>query len=66
MSLKAFHIVFVTVSTLLFVFLAVWAFALATDRTASITALGIAGAIGALVMPVYGIFFYRKVRKIVI
>ena len=66
MSLKAFHIVFVTVSTLLFAFLVVWAFALATDRTASITALGIAGATGALVMPVYGVFFYRKVRKIVI
>jgi hypothetical protein len=66
MSLKAFHIVFVTVSTLLFAFLAVWAFALAADRTSTITALGIAGGIGALVMPVYGVFFYRKVRKIVI
>jgi hypothetical protein len=66
MSLKAFHIVFVTVSTLLFAFLVVWAFALAADRTATVTALGIAGAIGALVMPVYGVFFYRKVRKIVI
>ena len=66
MSLKAFHIVFVTVSSLLFAFLAVWAFALAADRTTTITALGIAGAVGALVMPVYGVFFYRKVRKIVI
>jgi multidrug transporter EmrE-like cation transporter len=66
MSLKAFHIVFVCISTLLFAFLAVWAFAFATDRTATITALGTAGAIGALVMPVYGVFFYRKVRNIVI
>ena len=38
MSLKAFHIVFVCISTLLFAFLAVWAFAFATDRTATITA----------------------------
>jgi hypothetical protein len=66
MSLRAFHIVFVTVSTLLFVFLAVWAFAFATDRSAVITALGVASAIGALVMPVYGVFFYRKVRNIVL
>jgi multidrug transporter EmrE-like cation transporter len=64
MSLRAFHIVFVTVSTLLFVFLAVWSFALATDRTGTITALGVAGAIGALVMPVYGVCFYKKVRNI--
>ena len=55
-----------TVSTLLFVFLAIWAFVLATDRTSTITALGVAGAAGAVVMPVYGVFFYRKVRKIVI
>ena len=66
MSLRAFHIVFVTVSTLLFAFLAVWAFAFATDRTATITALGVTAVIGTLVMPVYGVFFYRKVRKILI
>lgn len=66
MSLRAFHIVFVTVSTLLFVFLAVWAFALAKDRTATITVLGAVSALFALVMPVYGVYFYRKVRKIVL
>jgi multidrug transporter EmrE-like cation transporter len=66
MSLRAFHIVFVTVSTLLFAFLAVWAFAFATDRTATITALGVTAVVGALVMPVYGVFFYRKARKILI
>ena len=38
MSLRAFHIVFVTVSTLLFAFLALWAFVLAGDRTPVITA----------------------------
>ena len=66
MSLRAFHIVFVTLSTLLFVFMAVWAFALSKDRTGTTTALGVAGAVGALVMPVYGVYFYRKVRKIVL
>lgn len=66
MSLRAFHIVFVTVSTLLFVFLAVWALALAANPTGIITALGITGIAGALVMPVYGVYFYRKVRNIVL
>ncbi|MCW1926028.1 hypothetical protein OKA05_25945 [Luteolibacter arcticus] len=66
MSLRAFHIVFVTVSTLLFVFLAVWAFAFATDRTGTITTLGAVSAVFAVVMPVYGMCFYKKVRNIVL
>ena len=33
MSLKGFHIVFVTVSTLLFVFLALWSFVLAPETS---------------------------------
>jgi hypothetical protein len=64
MSLRAFHIVFVTVSTLLFVFLAVWALAFARNPTGIITALGVVSAVCALGMPVYGIYFYRKVRHI--
>lgn len=64
MSLRAFHIVFVTVCTLLFAFLAVWSFGFASDRTAVITALGVLGAAGVLGMPVYGVYFYRKARNI--
>lgn len=66
MSLRAFHIVFVTVSTLLFVFLAVWALVFAANPTGIITGLGIVSVAGALAMPVYGVYFYRKVRKIVL
>ena len=64
MSLRAFHIVFVTVCTLLCAFFAVWAFGFAADRTAVITALGVIGAIGTLGMPVYGVYFYRKANKL--
>ncbi|MEO7100520.1 MAG: hypothetical protein ABI162_14250 [Luteolibacter sp.] len=64
MSLKSFHIVFVSVSTLLCVFLALWAFVLSPESSSMITALGIVGAIGALVMPVYGVYFYRKAVRI--
>lgn len=66
MSLRAFHIVFVTVTTLMFAFLAVWAFGFASDRTSIITVLGVVGAIGALGMPVYGVYFYRKARNILL
>lgn len=66
MSLRAFHIVFVTVSTLLFVFLAVWSLAIARNPTGIISALGVVSVVCALVMPVYGVYFYRKVRNIVL
>ena len=64
MSLKGFHIVFVTVCTLLCGFLAAWSFVLAPERSAMTTALGIVGAAGALLMPVYGVYFYRKITRI--
>ncbi|MFM2242353.1 MAG: hypothetical protein RLZ97_1208 [Verrucomicrobiota bacterium] len=66
MSLRAFHIVFVTVTTLMCVFLAVWAFLLAGDRSALVMGLGGFGALGAIVMPVYGVYFYRKARNILL
>ncbi|MEP4079146.1 hypothetical protein [Haloferula sp.] len=66
MSLRTFHIVFVTVCTLLCAFLAVWVFGFAADRTGVITTLGVFGAIGTLVMPIYGVYFYRKARNILL
>ena len=64
MSLKSFHIVFVSVSTLLCVFLALWAFVLAPEASSMITALGVVGVIGSILMPVYGVCFYRKATRI--
>lgn len=64
MSLKGFHLVFVTVSTLLCMFLALWSFALAPEKSGMITALGIVGVIGTLLMPFYGVYFYRKITRI--
>ncbi len=66
MSLRTFHIVFVTVSTLLFVFLAVWAFGFARGSDAVVTGLGVLGVIGTLGMPAYGVYFYRKARNILL
>ncbi len=66
MSLRAFHIVFVTVATLLFVLLAVWAFAISTDKSTMIISLGVLGIIGAIGMPIYGVYFYRKARNLLL
>lgn len=66
MSLKGFHIVFVTVTTILFVFMAVWAFLFAKEISSLTRALGTVGVVGAVVMPVYGVAFYRKASKILL
>ena len=64
MSLKSFHIVFVSVSTLLCIFLALWSFVLSPESSAMITSLGVVGVIGSVVMPVYGVCFYRKLTRV--
>jgi hypothetical protein len=64
MSLKSFHIVFVTVSTLLFLFLVLWSFVLTPENSTTATALGYVGIGGAIMMLVYGVYFYRKARRI--
>ena len=64
MSLKGFHIVFVTVSTLLFVFLALWAFLYMQETSALIRTLGIIGISGTCLMPVYGVLFYRTACRL--
>ena len=64
MSLKGFHIVFVSVSMLLFAFLILWGFVLVPENTTLATAMGCTGIVGALLMPVYGVYFLRKARRI--
>lgn len=64
MSLKGFHIVFVSVCTLLFTFLALWSLVFVPERSLALTVLGGVGVAGALLMPVYGVSFYRKISKI--
>lgn len=64
MSLRAFHIVFVTICTLLCAFLVAWAFWFSPEATGFATGLGITGIIGLLLMPVYGIYFIRKAAKL--
>ncbi|MFZ9937216.1 MAG: hypothetical protein ACO3JG_09160 [Luteolibacter sp.] len=64
MTLKGFHIVFVTVSLLLFAFLILWGFLLAPEKNSLATAMGVTGIVGVLLMPLYGVYFLRKARRI--
>lgn len=64
MSLRAFHIVFVTICTLLCVFLVVWGFLLAPDTYDSAMIMGGTGIAGLLLVPIYGIYFLRKSAKL--
>lgn len=64
MSLKGFHIIFVVVTTLLCAFFALWAFVLAYEQSSMVTALGAIGLLGSILMPTYGVYFYRKITRI--
>ena len=60
MSLKIFHVFFIMLSTLLAIGCAVWAFAGANNGFGAVcVAL-------AVVMPVYGVMFWKKARRIIL
>ena len=65
MSLKGFHIVFITASTLLALGIGVWCLWVNSIEGAPIF---LAGSIGAFVaaasLIVYGIYFYRKMKRL--
>lgn len=64
MSLRGFHIVFVSVCTLLSLFLITWAFVLSPEPSAVATLLGVVGIIGLMLTPVYGVYFFKKASKL--
>jgi len=67
MSLRAFHIVFVTLTIFLSLFLAVWGFGFAPDDAKGMAkAMGVIGVVGLIVMPIYGVYFYRKAKKLIL
>lgn len=65
MSLKVFHIVFITMSVLLAVGFGVWAIVKWTrDGQLSGVFLGVLSLVGAGGLPWYGIWFWRKLKGI--
>ena len=63
MTLKGFHIVFVCLCILLFGFLLFWGFVLSPEKSSLSITMGITGIVGVLLMPIYGVYFLRKVRR---
>jgi len=61
MSLKGFHIFFICLSILLAAGCAVWSFANAVGLAFGVTSCAIAVA-----LVIYGIYFIRKTRKLIV
>ncbi|MFQ5413068.1 MAG: hypothetical protein ACE5E6_01280 [Phycisphaerae bacterium] len=62
MSLKAFHIVFVTLSTMLAAGFGVWALRRAAERGPVYTAIGVGALLFGGAMVLYGRWFLRKLK----
>lgn len=67
MSLRGFHIVFITLTTLMSVFMVLWSI-LWAPRDAGVLApvLGVVGGLGTIGFPIYGVYFYRKARHLIL
>lgn len=58
MSLKAFHLIFVTLLTALSFGCAAWAF------NADLPGFGVGGLAAGILVIVYGIYFLKKLKKV--
>lgn len=67
MSLRGFHLVFISFATLLCIGLAVWCFRFAPQGSGwSVSAFGVMMVIASIVLPYYGVRFYRKAKNFVL
>jgi len=65
MSLKAFHIVFVTLSALLAVWFSVWSFGQYSAGAGTLyLVFGLCGAILVVALIVYGFWFLKKMKDV--
>lgn len=66
MSLKAFHIVFITASTALMVFFSIWAWMnyFSDEGTTAHLAYGIVSILGLAALVWYGFYFMKKLKKL--
>lgn len=65
MSLKHFHVIFIVISVLLFIGVALWALVYTTETGIAVTAMGVGSAAIAVFLFGYGIYFIRKSRHII-
>jgi hypothetical protein len=65
MTLKGFHILFITVSTLLALGVAAWCLWVNSVEGAPVFRMGAIGAFAAaVVLVIYGVWFYRKMKRL--
>jgi len=62
MSLKGFHVFFITASVLLAFFFAAWCLGLGVEEGAGWRATGVASAVAGLGLAAYEAWFLRKAR----
>lgn len=61
MSLRAFHMIFITVVTLFCLGVAIWALYVERDsQDITFKILGYSCALASVVLPIYGVNFYKK------
>ncbi len=61
MSLRAFHIIFITIVTLFCLGVAVWALYVEKDnQDVALKILGYSCSAAAIILPIYGVSFYKK------
>lgn len=64
MSLKAFHMFFVAISILMCLSLGIWGVRnMAVEPGAHTLVMGVLGFAGALVLGVYGVWAYKKLKR---
>lgn len=67
MSLRAFHILFIILSTLLSFGFAVWAYGnYKISQSTTDLVLTVGGAVLGVALVIYGIWFIRKSRKLIL
>ena len=67
MSLRGFHIVFITVTTLLSLFMTAWALFIAPASLGVVkTFVMVTGIDGMIGFPIYGVYFYRKAKNLIL
>ena len=65
MSIRGFHIIFITIATMLCLGIAIWIFKFSglTDRF-STHVLGGGSILAAVALVIYGVYFYQKIKKL--
>lgn len=66
MSLKGFHLLFISIATLLCVFVAIWSFVMQPSSGAGTKVFGGSCILAAIVLPIYGARFRKKAKDLLI